>query len=104
MKQNNKVTQLKCAFSNAVHKLLVPDYNKKESERKKVNFSNEQKLEIFDQIMALHNEGSKRISQHRFNKRAAKRKYLKMIEEGKLPKQKTTLSQWIEMQKVKEAV
>ena len=104
MKQNNKVKQLKCAFSNAVHKILEPNFDKKVSERKRNNFSNEQKLEMFDKIMSLHNESSNRIAIHRFNKRSAKRKYLKMMEEGKLPKQKTTLAQWIEMQKLKEAV
>ena len=73
MKQNNKVKQLKCAFSNAVHKILEPNFDKKVSERKRNNFSNEQKLEMFDKIMSLHNESSNRIAIHRFNKRSAKR-------------------------------
>lgn len=118
MKQN-KVNQLKCQFSNAVHKILQPDYDKTNKERGEIDFAKrksfaklspsekevflekekEQKLEMFDKIMSIYNELNKRISSTRYKKRAAKRKYLKMKEEGKLPKQKTTLAQWIEMQK-----
>lgn len=101
MKTNNKVTQLKCAFSNAAHKIFDPYWNMTNAEKRKqgvVRFSDAKKIELFDQLMALHSENSNRISTARYNKRAAKRRYLKMVEEGKTPKQKTSLAQWIAMQ------
>lgn len=106
-KPNTKVQQMKAQFSNATHRILDPHWNKTNVERRKagvVRFTNEQKIEMFDKIMQLHKEINMRISDVRFNKRAAKRKYLAMVAEGKTPKQKTTLIQWIEMQKQKELV
>ena len=106
-KPNKKVQQLKAQFSNATHKIISPNYNMTIAERRKlgvVRFTNEQKIEMFDKIMQLHNEISSRISYTRYDKRAAKRKYLAMVAEGKTPKQKTTLTQWIQMQKEKEVV
>ena len=98
----NKTTQLKCKFSNEVHKLLEPNWNKTKEERTKlgvVRFTDAQKIELFNNISLLHNESSKRITTSKFKKRAAKRKYLALVAEGKVPKQKTTLTQWLEMQK-----
>lgn len=97
----NKATQLKCAFSNAVHKILEPNWNKTNAEKRKagvVRFSDAKKIELFNEIMALHGVNSNQIGAYKFNKREAKRRYLKMVAEGKTPKQKTTLAQWIAMQ------
>lgn len=95
MKKN---TQLKLSFSNAVHKIVNPNYNKPNSERKAVKFSNEEKIAMFDKIVSMDNEISNRISTSKFRKRQLRRKYEKMLAEGKQPKQKTTLAQWIKMQ------
>ena len=57
-----KVAQLKASFSNSVHKVINPEYNKKASERKKRNFSPEEKIAMFDKIVSLDNEVSSRIS------------------------------------------
>lgn len=99
-KPNSKVQQLKAQFSNSVHKILDPHFNKTSAEKRKlgvVRFTDAQKIEMFNEVANIHSEISSRISTTRFNKRAAKRRYLKMVEEGTLPKQKTTLAQWIAM-------
>ncbi|MEO6302383.1 MAG: hypothetical protein ABIP51_04365 [Bacteroidia bacterium] len=99
--KQNKTTQLKCAFSNAVHKIVEPNWQKTKAERSKlgvVRFTDAQKIELFNQIMQLDKTSSQIITTSKFNKRLAKRKYLALVAEGKLPKQKTTLAQWIAMQ------
>lgn len=90
MKQN-PATSIKCKFSNAVHKLLEPNIDKKTRLRWrfKKEYLNEEKLAIFEQIMALHAECSKELTSYQYKKRQKKRVDKARVERGWVPKKKT---------------
>ncbi len=74
--KHNSATTIKCRFSNQLHKLLDPNVGVKRSERwkiKKVELTMLQKLELFEQIVKLHNETSTELSNCLFKRREKKR-------------------------------
>ena len=98
---NNPAMNMKCKFSNAVHKILEPNVGIKRSERwrkenrEKYNFTDAQKLEMFNQILALHNEISKEIVSYQFDKREKKRVQKARVERGYVAKKKTKLADYL---------
>lgn len=87
---------LKAKFSNAVHKILEPNIDKKRNARwrYKKEYSDKQKLEMFDKIFALHNESSEEISKMLWEKRTKKRIQKEREAAGWVPKRKTTKAQY----------
>ena len=90
---SNPTTMIKCRFSNEVHKILFPNYAVKASERWKLReknkFTDVQKLEMFEQIMNLHNETSTELTNYQAD-RSKKRKVEKArIARGYVAKTKT---------------
>lgn len=75
-KQSHNPTQMiKSKFSNAVHRILEPNLNMKRSQRwlKQKPLTDAQKVEMFDQIMALHEECSKELTNYQYDRREKKR-------------------------------
>lgn len=96
--KTNPTTMIKCAFSNAVHKLLEPNINIKKSQRwkfkDKYKLSNEEKLEIFDKVMSLHENSSYDLNSYN-NKKRTKKVVNKLREErGYKKKNRTSLSDY----------
>lgn len=91
--KTNPTTMIKCAFSNAVHKLLEPNINIKKSQRwkfkDKYKLSNEEKLEIFDKVMNLHENSSYELNNYN-NKKRTKKIVNKLREERGYKKKKRT--------------
>ena len=82
---NNK-TAIKCKFSNELHKLIDPAYGVKRSDRwmskYKKEYTDKEKIELFDQIKKLHDEISEEYSNCLYKNRMRK-KVKKMREAGK---------------------
>jgi hypothetical protein len=97
---NNPATSMKCRFSNQVHAILEPNLGVKRSERwkkehrEKYNFTNEQKLEMFEKIFKLHQEISSELVSYQFDRRQKKRVQKARIERGYVPKKKTKLKDY----------
>jgi len=99
MKTNN-TSAIKAKFSNAVHKILEPNINVKRSERwiqayqSKYKFTNEQKLKMIDEIIALHRDCSNEL-----NSMFYKRRYKRAIQEARVargvkPKKRTSKAEY----------
>ena len=92
MKTINPTTMIKCKFSNEAHKILFPNYAVKASERWKLRdknkFTDAQKLEMFDQIMSLHNTCSAELVSYQRDKRGKKNVQKARIARGYVPKKK----------------
>jgi hypothetical protein len=103
--KNSKTGMLKAKFSNATHKLLVGDDIKYPNYlRKKKEYTNSEKIAMFDKIEALHNECSDELSSYLYKRRAAKRLAKKREANGYVPKKKTSKAEWELMQASKQAV
>ena len=104
MKNSGKTTMMiKSKFSNQVHKLLEPNINLKTRERwavvrKSTPLTNEQKLELFDKIVALHNDTSSELTSYQYQRRSTKRRDKIRAANGYVSKNKTTLKNWIAKQ------
>lgn len=74
---HNPTMMIKSKFSNLVHKILEPNMDVKQRERwrfaKKYKFTDEEKLQIFDQILKIHNECSKELTHYQFDRREKRR-------------------------------
>lgn len=96
--KTNPTTMIKCAFSNAVHKLLEPNINIKKSQRwkfkDKYKLSNEEKLEIFDKVMNLHENSSYELNNYNSKKRTKKIVNKLREERGYKKKNRTSLSDY----------
>ena len=104
-KTTNPTTMIKCKFSNEVHKILEPNLGIKNSERwkfrDKTKFTNAQKLEMFDQIMALHSSCSSELTNYQFEKRNKKRIHAARVARGYKFKKKTKKDDYLNnLQKV----
>lgn len=88
MKKNthNPTMMIKSKFSNAVHKILEPNIDIKKSNRWKYNllykFTNEQKIEMFDKILKLHNESSEELTNYQYERREKKRVHNDRVKRG----------------------
>ena len=91
--KTNPTTMIKCKFSNEVHKILFPNYTAKASERWKLRdknkFTDTQKIEMFVQIMQLHNQTSTELTNYQYDKRSKKRIHKARVERGYVFKKKT---------------
>ena len=98
----NPTASIKCTFSNEVHKLLEPNINVKTRERWKhrdaYKLTDEQKIKLFDQILAIHNECSSLLSSYQYDKRQKKRVNKDRIARGWKPKKKTTKAEYLATQ------
>lgn len=88
---NNPTTMIKCKFSNAVHKVLEPNIEVKSRDRWKYRkeFTDKQKLEIFDEIMKLHKECSNELTSYLYDRREKKRIHNDRVKRGYNFKKKT---------------
>lgn len=93
MKNNNPTSAIKSKFSNAVHKILEPNLDIKRRDRwkhrNKYEFTDKQKLEMFDKIVALHNECSNELTNYQYDRREKKRIHKARVERGYKFKKKT---------------
>lgn len=91
--KTNITNSIKSKFSNAVHKLLEPNIGIKRSDRWRYRdaykFTDKQKLELFDRIVALHSDCSNELSMYFYNRRSKKRIIKARIKRGYVPKKKT---------------
>ena len=101
MKNNklNPTTTIKCEFSNEVHKILEPNYDVKQRDRWKLRdknkFTDAQKIEMFDQIMKLHQVCSSNLTGYQFDKREKKRIHAARVARGYKFKTKTKKADWL---------
>jgi hypothetical protein len=97
MKNNNPGTTIKCRFSNEVHKILEPNINIPSRLRwkNKKEFTDKEKLEMFDKIMELHQKCSSELTSYQYNRREKKRIQKARIERGYVPKKKTPKEQYL---------
>ena len=92
---NNPTQMIKCTFSNSVHKILEPNIDVKNRERwrkenrDKYNFTDEQKLEMFNKILKIHNETSNELTSYQYDKRDKKRTHSDRVARGYKFKTKT---------------
>jgi len=90
---NNPTTMIKCKFSNAVHKILEPNIEIKRRDRwrhrNKYEFTDKEKLEMFDKIMKLHNECSNELTGYQYDRREKRRIHKDRVERGYVFKKKT---------------
>lgn len=94
---HNPTQMIKCTFSNAVHKVLEPNIGVKRSERwkkeyqEKYKFTNEQKIQMFDEILKIPQESSKELLNYRFSRSIKKRVQKEREDRGYVRKKKTPL-------------
>lgn len=87
-KQHNPGTDMKCRFSNQVHRILEPLIEVKASERwksehrDKHKFTDEQKLKMFEEIWKLHREISNEYVSFRYNKKKKRKIQEARVERG----------------------
>ena len=97
--KHNPATSIKCKFSNAVHKILEPNLGIKRNERwkhqDKYKFTNEQKLEMFDQIFKMHSETSNELVSYKFKKSYKKRVQNDRVARGYVAKKKTRKADYL---------
>ncbi len=92
---NNPTQMIKCTFSNAVHKILEPNIDVPNRERwrtenrNKYKFTDEQKLEMFDEILKIHHETSNELTSYQYDKRWKKRIHADRVARGYKFKTKT---------------
>lgn len=98
MKQN-PTTAIKAKFSNEVHKLLEPNINVKSRERwkhsQKYELTDTQKIELFDEIVKLHNECSHELTSYQYDRREKRRIQKARISRGWKPKKHTTKEEYL---------
>lgn len=89
MKTNsiNSALSIKCKFSNSVHKILEPNIGipRRIRWRNKKEYTDKEKIALFDQIKQLHDEISEEYSDCLYKYRVKKR-ILKAREERKSEK------------------
>lgn len=94
-KKENQVSNLKCQFSNAVHKMLEPSIEVKKSERnQEISYTDQEKIEMFDMILAAHKVSSEAITSALFKRRERKRVQSARDLRGYVPKHKTTKAEY----------
>lgn len=94
-KKENQVTNLKCQFSNAVHKMLEPSIGVKKSERTPdAEYTDQEKIEMFDMLLAAHKISSEAITSALFKRRERKRVQTARDIRGYSPKHKTTKEEY----------
>lgn len=95
----NQVTNLKCQFSNAIHRILEPGINLKREDRRNLTrkYTNEEKIAMFDTIFAAHEKNSEQIGSALYKRRERKRVQKARVERGYTPKQKTTKEEYESM-------
>ena len=95
----NQVSNLKCQFSNAVHKLLEPGINLKRSDRWRVakSYTDEEKIAMFDMILAAHEISSEQIGAALYKRRERKRVQKARLEHGYVAKHKTSKEEYESM-------
>ncbi len=95
MKQQSNKTALKCKFSNEVHKMLEPQIDLPAFKRRsQTKFTEKRKVELFDQIYALHIETSNAIRAINADKRNKKQVQKLRAERGYVPKKKTSKEEY----------
>jgi hypothetical protein len=89
MNNTDKITSgvaIKCAFSNAVHKMLEPNIDIKKRDRwrhrDKYELSDEQKIELANKILKLHKESSTELCQFQYERRETRRVHKARVERG----------------------
>jgi hypothetical protein len=94
--KQNPTTVIKCSFSNAVHKLLEPNVDKKSSQRWKFKkeLTDKEKIEMFDEIMKLHSNSSNELTNYQFDRREKKRIHKARVERGYKFKKKTSKEEY----------
>lgn len=95
--RHNSVTTIKCKFSNEVHKMLEPNVGIKKSQRYRVpkkELTDSEKVEIYNKIVASHQECSDEISAALYKRREKKRIQAERAKHGYTPKKKTTKAQY----------
>jgi hypothetical protein len=95
----NQVSNLKCRFSNAIHKLLEHGINLKRSDRWKVtkSYTDKEKIEMFDMILAAHEINSEEIGHALYKRRERNRVQKARLERGYTPKKKTSKEEYESM-------
>jgi hypothetical protein len=84
---HNPATAIKCKFSNAVHRILEPNLDVKAHLRwrsmyqDKYKFTDEQKVQMFDQIFEIHKQNSKELVSYLHKRRI--KKHVKKLREQK---------------------
>jgi len=99
--KSSKTSMIKSKFSNAVHKLLEPNIGIPKKDRwkhKQPELTPTQRLELFDKIVALHNECSSELGSYLYKRRESKRVQRLRQQRGYVSKHKTTLKEWIAKQ------
>jgi hypothetical protein len=91
---HNPTQMIKCAFSNSIHKVLEPNLDVKRSERwkkehqEKYKFTNEQKIEMFEKILKIHQECSNELLNYKRDRGFKKRIQKEREARGYVPKKK----------------
>lgn len=94
--KQNPTTAIKGKFSNAVHKLLEPNVDKKSSQRWKFKkeLSDKEKIEVFNKIIELHTNCSNELTSYQFERREKKRIHNARVERGYKFKKKTSKEEY----------
>jgi hypothetical protein len=98
---NNPATSMKCRFSNQVHAILEPNLGVKRSERwkkeyrEKYNFTDEQKLQMINEILKLHNELSSELVSYKFGRSRKKKVQKERAARGYVSPKKTKLNDYL---------
>jgi len=94
--KHNKTEMIKSKFSNAVHKLLNPNpvKNRDKWRNKPQPLTNEEKIKLFDKIVALDKEISFELGSYWYDKRDKKRLQKQRELRGYKPKKKTTKEEY----------
>lgn len=85
---HNPTMMIKSTFSNAVHKILEPNIDIKNSERwrgqyrERYKLTDKQKIELFDKINELHRLSSNELTAYQFDRREKKRIHKARVERG----------------------
>lgn len=101
---HNPTMMIKSKFSNQVHRILEPNIEIKKSNRWKYNllykFTDEQKIQMFDQILQLHSQCSEELSSYRADRSKKKRVAKERAARGWVSKkkQKMTKDMWEKQQ------
>ncbi len=99
--KNNPKMNIKCTFSNKVHKLLEPNLNVKASSRwqHKVKLTDADKIKLFDEIYQLHKETSAELRSYLIEKSYKKKIEKARVERGCVKKKKTSKEEFLMMNK-----
>ena len=96
--KHNSVTTIKSRFSNLAHKLLDPNYGNKRSEawKNKKDYSNDEKIKIFDELKQIHDECSEEIGRALWKRREKRRIHKQRLINGYYEKKQAKKQKLVE--------